>query len=164
MKHSLLRTYINKGYHVRPKQIILTYFSKYEKLLQISWGISHLVFQVHTSMQFLSLWKIGLFVYLKVEMPWFGTWKMRQRTKMNVLLLVKNGDFIRAKWRGGQTAHLLGYSNVCTGKNVTMGRAQGTWAAKSLRELMTTEASHPAWAQADPPPPSTLTMNKCILK
>lgn len=56
---------------------------------------------------------------------------------MNVLLLVKNGDFIRAEEAGGESAHLLRWKSVYTGRNITISRPQGIRAAESLRELMT---------------------------
>lgn len=52
---------------------------------------------------------------------------------MNVLLLVKNGDFIRAKEAGGESAHLLRPKSVYTGRNTTISRPQGNRAANHLK-------------------------------
>lgn len=84
---------------------------------------------------------------------------------MNVLLLVKNGDFIGAKETGGENAHLLLWKSVHTGRNTTIRRPQGTGPAESLRELMTTGGRKSAWFQTDLALiPHTHVMDKCILK
>lgn len=83
---------------------------------------------------------------------------------MNVLLLVKNGDFIRAKEAGGDSVHLLRRKSVYTGRNTT-SRPQGSRAAESLKELMTTGGIKSAWIQPDPPlSPHMRIMDKCLLK
>lgn len=84
---------------------------------------------------------------------------------MNVLLLVKNGDFIRAKEAGGDSVHLLRRKSVYTGRNTTISRPQGSRAAESLKELMTTGGIKSAWIQPDPPlSPHMRIMDKCLLK
>lgn len=81
------------------------------------------------------------FCLLKIwnTMIWYFKNDMR---KMNVLSFVKNRDFIRANYGGGETTHLHWQHSVYIERNTTMGRSPGTRGAESLREPTTTGA-HP---------------------
>lgn len=92
----------NEDFCALPKQIILTCFKNIWRLLQaLSW-ISHYKtcrFIHHCSL--LSVWKIGLFVYLK-------NWNVmilllkNEAGKKSVLPFLKNVFFIEAKEIGGE--------------------------------------------------------------
>lgn len=120
--------------------------------------------QVNTSVQLLSLWKIGFFVYLKFEMPPFGTWKMRWEKWMSFCLW-KMGILLEQRRQEERVLISLRRKSVYTGRNITISRPQGNRAAESLKELMTTGGIKSAWIQTDPPlSPHKHTMDKCFLK